>query len=85
MRLVAERDARINLLLAMASATKADVAQLKTDALKRQTEIDALKRQTEIDSLKRQIGELQSSVSWRITGPLRYAARLLRKSRKSAL
>jgi hypothetical protein len=62
MRQIAERDARINLLLAMASWTKADAARIEA----------------ELRSLKRHTAELQSSASWRITAPLRYVARVFR-------
>jgi hypothetical protein len=62
MRQIAERDARINLLLAMASWTKADAARIEA----------------ELRSLKCQAAELQSSASWRITAPLRYVAKVFR-------
>jgi hypothetical protein len=61
-RQIAERDARINLLLAMGSWMKADAARMEA----------------EIGSLRRQLADVQSSVSWRITRPLRYASRVLR-------
>lgn len=62
MRQIAERDARINLLLATASWTKADFVRI----------------QAELRSLKSQMADIQSSASWRITAPLRFVARVFR-------
>lgn len=62
MRQIAERDARINLLLATASWTKADFVRI----------------QAELRSLKNQMADIQSSASWRIAAPLRFVSRVFR-------
>ena len=62
LRQLAERDARINLLLAMASFAKAEAARTEG----------------EIGSLKRQIGELQFSATCWMPSALRHLGSLFR-------
>jgi hypothetical protein len=63
LRQIAERDARINLLLAMASFAKAEAARMEG----------------EIGSLKRQIDELQLSATRRAPSLLRHVGILFRR------
>ena len=63
LRQIAERDARINLLLAMVSFARTEAARMEV----------------EIGSLKRQIDELQLSTTWRVPSPLRHITSLLRR------
>ena len=102
LREVSELNARINLLIAMASVTDADLAkkdaelakkdaELATELAKKAAELALMANELglknahivrvskEIASLRRHICQIESSMSWRMTAPLRSAVRMLRK------
>ena len=72
-----ERDATLRTL-------EAKVDRLRTMALEQQDQVDALTAaldhtRAERDQLRRENDAFKASTSWRVTGPLRRAARLLRR------
>ena len=95
LREVCELNARINLLIAMASVSDAEkdaeLAKKDAELAKKAAELALMANELglknahivrvskEIASLRRHICQIESSMSWRMTAPLRSAVRMLRK------